>query len=106
MTGQSQWLQQVPHWRRKLTKTATLDYFNKNLSSPRFFEINTSNFQEMFLDIFKKFCQKELKKIIIKINKKNVFFMFFCKKNYFVHFKKFLPAEKLLILNKSRKCLK
>ena len=26
------------------TKTAKIDYFTKNLSPPRFFEINTSNF--------------------------------------------------------------
>ena len=44
------------------TKTAKIDYFTKNLSTPRFFKINTSNFQEMFLDIFENFCQKELKK--------------------------------------------
>ena len=41
------------------TKTAKLDYFTKNLSPPRFFDINTLNFQEMFLDIFKNFCRKE-----------------------------------------------
>ena len=40
------------------TKTAKKDYFTKILSSPRFFKINTSNFQEMFLDIFKKFFRK------------------------------------------------
>ena len=40
------------------TKTAKKDYFTKIISPPRFFEINTSNFQEMFLDIFKKICQK------------------------------------------------
>ena len=32
------------------TKTAKIDYFTKNLSPPTFFEINTSNFQEMFLN--------------------------------------------------------
>ena len=56
------------------TKTPKIDYFTKNLSSPTFFEINTSNFQEMFNDIFKKFCRKEflktLKKIITKKQKK------------------------------------
>ena len=41
------------------TKTAKIDYFTKNLFPPMLFEINTSNFQEMFLDIFKKFCWKE-----------------------------------------------
>ena len=41
------------------TKTAKKDYFTKILSPPRFFEINTSNFQEMFLKIFKKFCGKK-----------------------------------------------
>ena len=44
------------------TTTAKIDFFTKNLSSPTFFEINTSNFQEMFLNIFKKFCRKKLKK--------------------------------------------
>ena len=44
-------------WEAK-TKTAKKDYFTKILSSPRFFEINTSNFQEMFLDIFRKICRK------------------------------------------------
>ena len=34
------------------TKTAKIDYYTKNLSPPLFFEINTSNFQEMFHDIF------------------------------------------------------
>ena len=34
------------------TKTVKKDYFIKILSPPRFFEINTSNFQEMFLIIF------------------------------------------------------
>ena len=48
-------------WEAK-TKTVKKDYFTKILSPPRFFEINTSNFQEMFLDIFKKFCQRGIKK--------------------------------------------
>ena len=41
------------------------DYFTKNLSASTFFEINTSNLQEMFLDLFKKFCRKEFQKNII-----------------------------------------
>ena len=45
------------------TKTAKKNYFTKILSPPRFFEINTSNFQEMFLDIFKKSVGREFKKI-------------------------------------------
>ena len=49
------------------TKTAKKDYFTKILSSPRFFEINTSNFQEMFLDIFRKFCRKRFKKFLKKL---------------------------------------
>ena len=40
------------------TKTAKKDYFTKMLYPPRFLEINTSNFYEMFLNIFKKFCRK------------------------------------------------
>ena len=47
------------------------DYFTKNIPSPTFFEINTANFQEMFLEIFLKFCRLK------KINKKTVFFGFF-----------------------------
>ena len=34
------------------SKIAKEDYFTKNLFSPTFFETNTSNFQELFLDIF------------------------------------------------------
>ena len=48
------------------TKTVKIDYFTKNLSSPTFFEITTSSFQEMFLDIFRKFCCKEFKKYIYR----------------------------------------
>ena len=58
------------------TKTAKKDYFTKNLSSPRFFEINTSNFQKMFLDIFKKFFRK--KKYLKKNKQKKT--VFFCLK--------------------------
>ena len=39
------------------TKTAKLDYFTKNRSPPKFFKINTSNFQETLLDIFKNFVR-------------------------------------------------
>ena len=41
------------------TETVKKDYFTRNLSSPMFFEINTSMFQEVFLDILKKLCRKE-----------------------------------------------
>ena len=34
------------------TKITKINYFTKNLSPPTLFEINTSNFQEMFLDVF------------------------------------------------------
>ena len=45
------------------TKTAKKkDYFTKNIFSPTFFKINTSNFQEMFPRIFRKFYWKEFKK--------------------------------------------
>ena len=44
------------------TKTAKIDYFTKNLFPTTFFEINTSNFQETFLDMLKKFCRKEFQK--------------------------------------------
>ena len=60
------------------TKTAKKDYFTKILSPPRFFEINTSNFKDMFLNILRKFFGKEfpknLKKIIKKNNQKKQFF--------------------------------
>ena len=60
------------------TKTAKKDYFTKNLFPTTFFEINTSNFQEMLLDIFKKFCRKKLKKKQKKfITKKTFFFVYF-----------------------------
>ena len=62
--------------------TVKKDYFTKILSSPRFFEINTSNFQEMFLGMFKKFCQKEFffnKKQFTKL----FFFIFFFLINYY-----------------------
>ena len=66
------------------TKTAKKDYFNKILSFPRFFEINTLNFQEMFLDIFKKFCWKEFLKIQQRKNYINLFiYIYINKKNSF-----------------------
>ena len=64
--GQSRRLQQVLYGRRKLKLLK--DNFTKILSLPGFFEINTSNFQEMFLDIFKIFCHKEF----LKYFKKNL----------------------------------
>ena len=36
------------------------NYLSKNLLSPMFFKIKTSKFQEMFYDIFRKFCWKEV----------------------------------------------
>ena len=50
------------------TKTTKKGYFIKNLSFPTFLEINTSNFQEIFLAILRKFSWKKF--LIIK---KNVF---------------------------------
>ena len=41
------------------TKIVKKDYFTKNLSPLTFFKINTSNFQEMFLNIFRKFCLRD-----------------------------------------------
>ena len=76
MTSQSQRLQQVPYGRHKL-KTAKKDYFTKILSSPRFFEINTSNSQKTFHDIFIKFCRKEFQKKINFITKKQKVNCFF-----------------------------
>ena len=57
-------------------KTSKKDYFTKNLSSPTFFEINTSNFQEMFNNIFIKYVGRNLKNYFWnwKIAKKNSFF--------------------------------
>ena len=59
-------------------KNVKKDYFVKNLSST-FFEINTSNFQGMFLAIFRKFCRNRIKKIKNKnfITKKKHFFVYF-----------------------------
>ena len=69
------------------TKTVKIDYFTKNLSFPMFFEITTSNFQKMFLAIFRKFCQKELKiKTLYKNRQKNCFFCFFDIKFLFLFF--------------------
>ena len=45
------------------TKTAQIDCFTKNQYPPMFFEINTSNFQGMFLNILKSFVRMNLKKI-------------------------------------------
>ena len=59
------------------TKTAKIDYFTKNLSPPRFFEINASNFQEMFLDIFRKFCRKKLRKYVKSCLTKNKEYVYF-----------------------------
>ena len=59
------------------TKAAKIDCFTKNLFPPTDFEINTSNFQEIFLDIFKKFRLKEFKKIYKKNQQKKQFFFNF-----------------------------
>ena len=45
------------------TKTAKIDYFTKNLSL-MYFEINTSNFQEMFLEYLENLVRTKLKKTI------------------------------------------
>ena len=50
------------------TKMVKIDYFTINLSSPTFYEITSSKFQEVFINIFRKFCRKELE----KKNKKTV----------------------------------
>ena len=52
------------------TKTEKKDYFTKILYPPRLFEINTSNFQEMFLDIFISSVRKDFKKLQKKNYKK------------------------------------
>ena len=81
------------------TNSAKIDYFTKNLSLPRFFEINNSNFQEMIYlenSIVRNF-KKNKNKILIKKDKlKNSFFFNFFKllqtkfskyiKEYFLQF--------------------
>ena len=42
--------------------TAKIDYCTKNLSPPTLFDINTSEFQEMFLDIFENSVGRNLRK--------------------------------------------
>ena len=54
------------------TKTAKIDYFTKNLSHPRFFELETSNFQEMFLYIFKNSVGRNFSKNFEVFISKNV----------------------------------
>ena len=41
------------------TKTAKKDYFTKILSPPRFLELETSNFQEMFLDLLENSVERD-----------------------------------------------
>ena len=64
-----------------ISKTAKIDYFTKNLSIPMFLDINTSNFQKMFLVLLKKIYWKEFKKIYI--TKKKCFFLFIIFINFF-----------------------
>ena len=70
------------------TKTEKINCFTKNLSPPMFFEIKTSNFQEMFLDILKNSIGQDFEKIIKKnlINKKKVFFKIFSYKIFLLIF--------------------
>ena len=67
------------------------DFFTKNLSFPNFFEINTSNFPEMFLAVFRKFSWKIFFKC--QNEKQNNFFLFFVLKFYFLVFLNFVPTE-------------
>ena len=96
--GQSPRLQQVPYGWRKL-KLQKKDYFTKSLLSPTGFKINTSNLQEMFLDIFKNFCNKSLLKTIKSLNKTNCFFLFVF---YIYIFKFFKNSFQQKFLNISR----
>ena len=50
-------------WEAQTNETKK-DYFTKSISLPTIFEINTSNFQEMILSIFKKLCYKKFFKCI------------------------------------------
>ena len=59
IAGQSRRLQQVPYTGQ--TKTTNIDYFTIYLSSPTFIKIATTSFQEIFLEIFRKFCLKKFK---------------------------------------------
>ena len=47
---------------RKIHVKLKKDYFTKNLSPPTFLKQFTSNFQEMFLAIFRNICRKQFKK--------------------------------------------
>ena len=62
------------------TKTTKKDYLTKNLFSPTFYDINTSKFQDMFLDMFKKSVGRNFLKIKNKILQKNNFYFYFCYK--------------------------
>ena len=67
------------------TNSAKIDYFTKNLSLPRFFEINNSNFQEMIYlenSIVRNF-KKNKNKILIKKDKLKNSFFFLIFLNYF-----------------------
>ena len=46
--------------REAQTKAAKKVYFTKNQSSPTFLKITTSNFQEMILAMFRKFCHNKI----------------------------------------------
>ena len=71
------------------TKTAKKDYFTKHLSTCRFFEICTSNFNELFLVTFRKLCLYKIEKIkklinfIKQTNKKYFLFVFLYKFLFF-----------------------
>ena len=60
---------------------ANIDYFTENLSSCTFFEITTSEFQEVFFDIFRKLCQK-------------IIFLFkFCSNRFFFNIQGTVPEN-------------
>ena len=48
--------------RETQTKTAKIDYFTKNLSSPRFFEINTQTFMKCSLIFLKNSVKRNFEK--------------------------------------------
>ena len=55
------------------SKNRKKGYLTKNICFPKFYEINTSNYKEIFLAILKKLCNEKIKKIKINYlkNKQN-----------------------------------
>ena len=59
----SKWEATIGSFWEGQTKIAKKDYFTKNLYSLTFFEINTSNFQDMLFKVLQNFVRKNVLKI-------------------------------------------